>query len=44
VIQAGSEFKILAKNKLNDQCWATPALASGAVIVRGVDNLYCIKK
>jgi outer membrane protein assembly factor BamB len=44
VIQAGPEFKVLSKNKLNDQCWATPALAKGAVIVRGVDSLYCIKK
>ncbi len=44
VIQAGPEFKILGKNKLSDQFWATPALAGGAVILRGIDDLYCIKK
>jgi hypothetical protein len=24
--------------------WASPAVASGTVILRSVDNLYCIKR
>jgi len=43
-LQAGAEFKVVGKNTLNDQFWATPALAAGAVILRGVDNVYCIKQ
>jgi outer membrane protein assembly factor BamB len=44
VLQAGPEFKVLGKNKLDDMFWASPAVAGGAVILRGVDNLYCIKE
>jgi hypothetical protein len=29
---------------LEDQFWATPALAGGTVILRGVENVYCIKR
>jgi outer membrane protein assembly factor BamB len=43
VLQAGPEFKVLGKNSLNDQFWATPAVAGGSLILRGVDNVYCIK-
>ena len=44
VLQAGATFKVLGKNTLDDQCWATPAVAGGSLIVRGVDNIYCIKQ
>ena len=44
VLQAGPAFKVLGKNTLNDQCWATPAVAGGSLIVRGVDSVYCIKQ
>ena len=44
VLQAGPTFRVLSKNKLDDQFWATPALAGGAVILRGVDNVYCVKQ
>jgi outer membrane protein assembly factor BamB len=43
VIQAGPEFKILGSNPLNEMTWATPAVAGGAVFLRTVDHLYCIK-
>ena len=42
VVQAGPEFKVLAKNKLDDQFWASTAIAGGALILRGVENIYCI--
>jgi outer membrane protein assembly factor BamB len=43
VLQAGPEFKVLGKNALGDQFWASPAVASGTLILRGVENIYCIK-
>jgi outer membrane protein assembly factor BamB len=44
VLDAGPEFKLLATNALGERCWATPALAQGALILRSVDYLYCIKE
>ena len=44
VLQARPAFKLLGKNQLKDRFWATPALAGGALIMRGVDNVYCIKQ
>ena len=44
VLQAGPEFKVLGKNTLGDQFWASPAVAGGALILRGVENVYCVKQ
>lgn len=43
VLQAGPEFKVLGKNTLDEMTWATPALAGGAVFLRGVDHLYSLR-
>jgi outer membrane protein assembly factor BamB len=43
VLAAGPEFKLLGRNKLGETCWATPALAGGALFLRTIDHLYCIK-
>ncbi len=43
VVQAGPKFKVLGKNTLDEMCWATPAVADGAVFLRGVDHLYCLR-
>lgn len=43
VLQAGATFKVLGKNSLDEMTWASPAVAGGAVLVRGVDHLYSIK-
>ena len=43
VIQAGPEFKVLGKNKLDEMFMATPAVAGGALFLRGVDHLYCVR-
>jgi len=40
VIQAGSEFKVLGKNSLNEMTLATPAVARGSVFVRTASKLY----
>jgi hypothetical protein len=43
-VQAGPEFKLLGKNDLKDMFWATPAVASDALYLRGADWLYCVKQ
>jgi outer membrane protein assembly factor BamB len=44
VLKAGPEFKLLGKNKIDEMCWATPALSGGALFLRGLDHLYCLKE
>jgi outer membrane protein assembly factor BamB len=44
VIQAGREFKLLAKNHIEDMFWSSPAVAADALYLRGADRLYCVKK
>lgn len=42
VLQAGKEFKVLAKNPLKEMFWSSPAFAEGAIYLRGVDHLFCV--
>lgn len=42
VIQPGREFKLLAENRLDDGCMASPAVSGDALIVRTKTHLYCI--
>jgi outer membrane protein assembly factor BamB/Spy/CpxP family protein refolding chaperone len=44
VIQAGRQFKTLGKNTLGEMCWSSPGVAGGALFVRTVDHLYCIRE
>jgi hypothetical protein len=44
VIQAGSEFKVLGRNSLNEMTLATPAVARGSLFVRTASRLYRITK
>lgn len=44
VIQAGSEYKLLGKNSLNEMTLATPAVARGSLIVRTASKLYRIAR
>jgi hypothetical protein len=44
VVQAGPEFKLLGKNEIKDMFWSTPAIADGALYLRGRDQLYCVKQ
>jgi len=43
VIEAGSEFKILATNRLDDQFHASPALSGKQIFLRGMRYLYCLE-
>lgn len=42
VIEPGKDYKVLSANKLDDQFWATAAVADGTLILRGVEGIYCI--
>lgn len=42
VIQAGPEFRVLARNRLDEMSMATPAVARGSLIVRTAAALYRI--
>jgi len=44
VIQAGSEYKLVGKNSLDDMCMATPAIAKGSLVIRTATKLYRISK
>jgi hypothetical protein len=44
VIQAGSEFKLLGKNSLNEMTLATPAVARGSLVIRTATSLYRFSK
>lgn len=42
LVEVGPEFKVIGKGDIGETVWATPAAANGALIIRGVDSLYCI--
>ncbi len=42
VLEAGSEFKRLHKNSLDELCLATPAIAQGRLLIRTASKLYCL--
>ena len=43
VIEAGAELKVVATNSLDGgMCWASPAVAGNRLLIRTVDQLYCI--
>jgi outer membrane protein assembly factor BamB len=42
VIADGAEFKVLAKNELNETCKASPAISQGNIFIRSDKHLYCI--
>lgn len=41
VVRAGRDWEILAVNDLDDECYATPAIADGRLYIRTVSFLYC---
>ncbi|HEV3142395.1 MAG TPA: PQQ-binding-like beta-propeller repeat protein [Gemmataceae bacterium] len=44
VLKAGPEFKVLGKNKIDEMCWSSPAVTGDSLILRTVENVYCIRK
>lgn len=43
VVQAGPEFKILHRNKLDEMCMACPAVAGKSLLIRTLSKLYRIE-
>jgi outer membrane protein assembly factor BamB len=42
IIEAGPEFKVVAKNPLNEKVQASPAISHGQIFIRTEKNLFCI--
>lgn len=43
VFRAGREFEIVAESALPEAIWASPAIAGGAIFLRGVDHLFAFR-
>ncbi|HEX8914800.1 MAG TPA: PQQ-binding-like beta-propeller repeat protein [Humisphaera sp.] len=44
VVQAGPEYKQVAKNELGEEVYASPAISKGQIFIRGSEHLFCIGK
>jgi outer membrane protein assembly factor BamB len=44
VLKAAGEWEILKVNQLDDECFATPAIADGKLYIRTRSALYCFGK
>ena len=44
VLKAGPKFEVVGENKLGEMVWSSPAAANGALFVRTVDHLFCIRE
>lgn len=42
IVEPGPELKIVATNRLNEQCNASPAISNGRLFIRGDTHLFCI--
>lgn len=43
VLRAGSAFEVLARNPLDEQVRASPAVTPRGLVLRGIDHLYCVR-
>jgi outer membrane protein assembly factor BamB len=42
ILKANARFEVVHKNKLDDECYASPAISQGQIFLRSLHNLYCI--
>jgi outer membrane protein assembly factor BamB len=42
VIKAQPQLNMVAANALGEMCWASPSVVAGRLVIRTVDNLYCL--
>jgi outer membrane protein assembly factor BamB len=42
VLKGSSQFDIVSRNELGEECYASPAVAHGQIFLRGLHHLYCI--
>lgn len=43
VFEAGTRYRLLHVNSLNEMCMATPAIAGDRLLIRTLSQLYCIR-
>jgi hypothetical protein len=41
VLKAAGDWEVLRVNEMDDECYATPAIADGRIYVRTRSALYC---
>ena len=41
VVKAGAEWTPTSRTDLQEECFATPALDNGCIILRGEETVYC---
>ncbi len=44
IVAASAQFEVIGRGELPDTFWATPAVSKGAIFLRGVESLYCIRQ
>jgi outer membrane protein assembly factor BamB len=42
VLKGSSQFELVSRNELGEQCSASPAVAHGQIFIRALHHLYCI--
>jgi outer membrane protein assembly factor BamB len=42
VVEASNQFKLVARNDVGEECYASPAVAHGQLFIRTLHHLYCI--
>jgi outer membrane protein assembly factor BamB len=41
VVKASDKFEVLQQNDLGEECFSSPAVARGQIIIRGLHNVFC---
>jgi outer membrane protein assembly factor BamB len=44
VVKSSDRFEVVCKNRLGEECYASPAIARGQMFIRAAGHLYCIGK
>jgi outer membrane protein assembly factor BamB len=42
VVRPGPQFEVVATNELGEECYASPAINGGQILIRAQEHLYCI--
>ena len=42
VLDAAPRFRLIARNPLDEPCFASPAVSRGQIFIRALKHLYCI--
>lgn len=43
-VQVGPEFQVVGRGRLDDLFWSSPAVAGDALLLRGSQRLYCLRR